>query len=624
VSIETAIETPALGSRRQGRPQSPIHWLLSALLGACLLLMGGCRASAPATGPDLLATTAPAGPLQEVSPPPAVRQLAAALAERSPRLVIEAPSPDSLLAGGDWQLRLRLSDWPLVHAGPLGLGPHLAVQIDDAPPLRLSERARDQGDQLLVNLPPLAPGSHRITAYAALPWGEAVKDPGATARLRLHAVAANPLALPAPGSPELIPVSPAELGGSEPLLLDWLLYDAPLQHLRQGDDSWRLRISVNGDSFLVDQNAPLWLRGWRQGSNALQLELVDGRGEPLNPPYNSLVRQVNLTGGPPPRWLGARLSSQELATYLGQIPPETLAPANTAKAANPATPANPANPGEAAAAQPDSTGPAPTEPVATESLANEPVANKPTATKPDADAAGELDTNQTDTNSIGLADANTTDTNTTDTNATDTNASSAAASDANAANVIGANESGADATNAASADTKTTNFDVADICMTGTDAAKANASDADADTNSADTTDADATNTDATGANTNNTDTNDENEAGLAGADRFDLDGTNARASSAAGTDSVAIETGATQFNRNAASPVENNPIPARGGAADAAAAKPAPADRLIGRLLGRDQAPGQGPMGGDSDQAPRDQATGGGPLGALRRRLAG
>ena len=337
MSIETANETAIqacsktvlLGGPRQRRSPALIPWLLSALLGVCLLVIGGCRASEPAANSQLLATTAPAGRLQEVSPPPAVQQLAAALAERSPQLQIEAPTADSLLAGGDWQLRLRLSDWPLVDAGPLGIGPHVAVQIDGQPPLRISDHlSSGPGDQLLVNLPPLAPGSHRITAYAALPWGEAVKDPGATARLRLHSVAANPLSLPAPGSPELIPVSPADLGGSEPLLLDWLLYDAPLQHLRQGDDSWRLRVSINGDSFLLDQNAPLWLRGWHQGSNALQLELVDGRGEPLNPPYNSLVRQVTLAGGPPPRWLGSRLSSQELAVYLGQIPSDALAPAN--------------------------------------------------------------------------------------------------------------------------------------------------------------------------------------------------------------------------------------------------------------------------------------------------------
>jgi uncharacterized protein YjbI with pentapeptide repeats len=734
-SIEAAIETPAMGSWRQGRSRALIPWLLGALLGVCLLVIGGCRASEPAANSNLLATTAPAGRLQEVSPPPAVRPLAAALAERSPQLQIDAPSPDSLLAGGDWQLRLRLSDWPLVDAGPLGLGPHVAVQIDDAPPLRLSERASGQGDQLVVSLPPLTPGSHRITAYAALPWGEAVKDPGATARLRLQAVAANPLSLPAPGSPELISVSPAELGGSEPLLLDWLLYDAPLQHLRQGDDSWRLRISINGDSFLVDQNAPLWLKGWHQGSNALQLELVDGRGEPLNPPYNSLVRQVNLTGGPPPRWLGARLSSQELAVYLGQIPPATLAPANTAKTdradkpdrddkperagiaaagiaansaasndaansdrnqgriaeseigasdcseaegaeadgapadplevgVNPAeaptanakpssasgaepsqsladkpipssqtrastkqrkvaknnqvasiqSPANPipaepddsaasqAKPNSAAGANPAETDTAQAgsiKPDSQKAAASKPDSTKIDSTQPMADYAGGVDTNKTDANEARLADAGT------------TNVDSAVA---DAANTTDANATYTNASGANAADTKTTKVDVTDAYMAGADAA-------DADTQNTNTNSVDASNADATNTS----------ETSLAGASIFGSDATNARVnnvttteSNVAATERMAIGTGAAELNSAAANPTNNDPIQARRAAADAAAAKPALADRLIGRLLGRDRPPAQAQMRGDLDQAARDPATGGGPLGALRRRLAG
>jgi hypothetical protein len=709
-SIEAAIETPAMGSWRQGRSRALIPWLLGALLGVCLLVIGGCRASEPAANSNLLATTAPAGRLQEVSPPPAVRQLAAALAERSPQLQIVAPSPDSLLAGGDWQLRLRLSDWPLVDAGPLGLGPHVAVQIDDAPPLRLSERARGQGDQLVVSLPPLTPGSHRITAYAALPWGEAVKDTGATARLRLQAVAANPLSLPAPGSPELISVSPAELGGSEPLLLDWLLYDAPLQHLRQGDDSWRLRISINGDSFLVDQNAPLWLKGWHQGSNALQLELVDGRGEPLNPPYNSLVRQVNLTGGPPPRWLGARLSSQELAVYLGQIPPATLAPANTAKTdradkpdrddkperagiaaagmaansaasndaansdrnqgriaeseigasdcseadgaeadASPAAPlevgVNPAEaptanakPSSASGAEPSQSladkptpssktrastkqrkvaknnqvasiqspaNPIPAEPddsAASQAKPNSAAGANPAETdtaqagsiKPMADYAGGVDTNKTDANEARLADAGT------------ANVDSAVA---DAANTTDANATYTNASGANAADTKTTKVDVTDAYMAGADAA-------DADTQNTNTNSVDASNADATNTS----------ETSLAGASILASDVTNARVnnvttteSNVAATERMAIGTGAAELNSAAANPTNNDPIQARRAAADAAAAKPALADRLIGRLLGRDRPPAQAQMRGDSDPA-----TGGGPLGALRRRLAG
>lgn len=110
-----------------------------------------------------------------------------------------------------------------------------------------------------------------------------MKSPGAWDQVRVNRVAANPLATPQLGTPQLIGVSTADLAGREPVLLDWLLLDAPLQGLRNNDGSWRLRVTVNGDSFLVDQNSPLWLKGWHSGSNSVLMELVDGRGAPLNP-----------------------------------------------------------------------------------------------------------------------------------------------------------------------------------------------------------------------------------------------------------------------------------------------------------------------------------------------------
>ncbi|QPN71839.1 hypothetical protein H8F27_09875 [Synechococcus sp. CBW1108] len=232
-----------------------------------------------------------------------------------PQVTIEAPRDGANLPAGPIKLSLQVRDWPLVDAGELGLGPHVVVQVDDLPAIRLSG--------LELELPSLSPGSHRITAYAARPWGEAVKSPGAWSQIRVHRVTANPLAIPQPGTPQLLPVSPADLAGSEPLLLDWLLLDAPLQGLRDNDGSWRLRVSVNGDSFLVDQNSPLWLKGWQPGSNSLLLELVDGLGEPLNPPFNSQVREVVLDPSKPGLgWQKGRLAEGELAQLLGTAPPE--------------------------------------------------------------------------------------------------------------------------------------------------------------------------------------------------------------------------------------------------------------------------------------------------------------
>jgi hypothetical protein len=304
------------------------RWALALTLAS--LLIGGCGRQAAAPPSRALPVAAPAGRLQEVPPPGAVEQIEAALALHRPRLQITSPAEGSLLAAGPWQLALMLDDWPLSQDPSLGLGPHLVVQVDDGPGLRISDwSAGDAGSgRLDLAMAELAPGSHRITAYAALPWGEAVKLPGASAQLRVHRVAANPLSQPATGSAQLLAVSPDGLSQSEPVLIDWLLRDTPLQGLREGDARWRLRISVNGDSFLVDQNAPLWLRGLRPGSNALLLELLDGLGEPLNPPFNSLVREVVIQpGAARPVWLGERIRPADLAHLLGQSSPdEPVAP----------------------------------------------------------------------------------------------------------------------------------------------------------------------------------------------------------------------------------------------------------------------------------------------------------
>lgn len=136
---------------------------------------------------------------QEVAPPLAVQQLQEALDGRRPQLEILSPADGALLPAGPWTLRLKVEDWPLVDAGPLGLGPHVVVQLD-GDPLTLTDTS--------TTMRPLEPGSHRLTVFAARPWGEAVKGPGAQRQIRLHRVAANPLSQPAPGSPQLIAVSP--------------------------------------------------------------------------------------------------------------------------------------------------------------------------------------------------------------------------------------------------------------------------------------------------------------------------------------------------------------------------------------------------------------------------------
>lgn len=308
---------------------------MALLMVAALSLTAGCTrlsglggaAAGQAERPAALAVSAPSRRLQEMPPPGAVQQFSAELDGRQPQLRIVSPSDGTLLPAGPWPLTLAVQGWPLVDAGPLGLGAHVVVQIDDGPPQRIAgspgSRTRDpqqaqQEQRLDLELPELAPGSHRLSVYAARPWGEAVKRPGAFQQIQLHRVAATPQTQPAAGSAQLIAVSPDGQAQAEPVLIDWLLRDAPLQGLRAGDGHWRLRITVNGDSFLVDQSSPLWLKGFRPGSNSVVMELLDGLGEPLNPPFNTTVREVVIDpASPRSPWLQSSLSPSERQQLLG-------------------------------------------------------------------------------------------------------------------------------------------------------------------------------------------------------------------------------------------------------------------------------------------------------------------
>ncbi|MFM7641741.1 MAG: hypothetical protein ACKO45_09350 [Cyanobium sp.] len=331
-------------------------WLARTLAWALVLLFFCTPSAAQALSWRLPGRATPTPPrpgsglarqgLQEVPPPDGVQRLQVALEDRDPQVRILAPADGSLLPDGPWSLRLQVSDWPLVEAAPLGMGPHLVVQLDGHPPRPVVETE--------VEMPPLSPGSHLLTVYAAKPWGEAHKGPAALQQIRVHRLAPNSATLPPPGTPQLIPVSPVGPSGAPPLLLDWLLIDAPLQGLRTEALGWRLRVTLNGESVLLDRQIPLWLKGWQPGSNALLWELLDGRGEPLNPPFNSLLQEVIVppaVANDQPRF-GA-LTALETAVLLGEQPASLLMPA----------PAEEPPPGDVPLPEPPQPAGSPTQPV---------------------------------------------------------------------------------------------------------------------------------------------------------------------------------------------------------------------------------------------------------------------
>jgi len=111
----------------------------------------------------------------------------------------------------------------------------------------------------------------------------------------------------------------------------------------------------------------------------VQLELLDGRGDPLNPPFNSVVREVVVGTGNRPAWLRPNLTPAELALLAG----EQLAPA-------PEAPLPPISPEPQALAPSDEAAPA-EEPAPEPIAAAEPPADQPAPHEPDAEQPADKD-----------------------------------------------------------------------------------------------------------------------------------------------------------------------------------------------------------------------------------------
>jgi hypothetical protein len=255
-----------------------------------------------------------------------VQQLRENLQRYQPNLRLVSPTDDSVIDTDSVDLVLEVKDWPVSRDLELGLGPHVVVQVDNQPPRQLDEL---DGHRVHVQLDDLSPGSHRFSAWTAYPWGEAVKTPGANIQGRFHLWQRIEGTQPQDGAPWLVPITSSASPARQPLLLDWIIWNAPLQNLRDGDGRWRLRLSVDGDSFLVDHQEALWLNGSSSSrGNLVQMELLNGVGEPITPVFNNqLIHQSGRRTATPP-WMKAQLTQEELTRLSGapRIPSTDVVP----------------------------------------------------------------------------------------------------------------------------------------------------------------------------------------------------------------------------------------------------------------------------------------------------------
>ena len=232
------------------------------------------------------------GQLSEVAPPPVIQQLSQFLDDYQPQVTIVSPKADEVLQDATVSVRFQVRDLPVFKNPDLGLGPHLHVILDNQP-----YKAVYDLDQPLV-FEDLAPGTHTLRVFASRPWHESFKNEGAYSQTTFHVFTKSTDNSPDPALPLLTYSRPTGSYGAEPIMLDFYLTNAPLHLVAREnpeDDiaDWRIRVTINGESFVLDRWQPVYLKGFKPGKNWVKLEFLDEQGNPVKNVFNDTVRLIS-------------------------------------------------------------------------------------------------------------------------------------------------------------------------------------------------------------------------------------------------------------------------------------------------------------------------------------------
>ncbi len=230
--------------------------------------------------------------LTEVATPSLITELRQELDQYQPQVKILSPRPDETFNSTTIDVQLQVNDLPIFKDEELGMGPHIHLFVDDQPYIAIYDTSKP------VTLENLSPGSHLIRAFASRPWHESFKNEGAYAETTFNIFTKSNNNIPDFQQPLLTYSRPQGTYGAEPIMLDFYLTNAPLHFIAQADNSddvndWRIRITINGESFILDDWHPIYLEGFKKGENWLKLEFIDDQGELLENTYNSPVRVIN-------------------------------------------------------------------------------------------------------------------------------------------------------------------------------------------------------------------------------------------------------------------------------------------------------------------------------------------
>ncbi|MDG2991746.1 hypothetical protein L3556_12500 [Candidatus Synechococcus calcipolaris G9] len=277
--------------------------------------------------------------LQEVSPPIALDDLKAWLDRYQPQVNILSPRPNQTLGETALDVELSVDNLEIFQDKKTGLGPHLHLILDN----QASQDIYDLREP--IHFEHLAPGTHTLRAFALYPWDESFKNAGAFDQVTFNVLTPSDENNPIASLPLITYNQPQGAYGSESVLLDFYLTNAPLQTIidpqsMEGNRAWQIRVTVNGQSFNLDRWQSIYLTGMKPGTNWVRLELLDGQGRPIDNAFNTVTQVVDYQpegNDTRSRLFRGELTAKNVQSLLSRNFPAQLPPVKEA----PAIPAEP-------------------------------------------------------------------------------------------------------------------------------------------------------------------------------------------------------------------------------------------------------------------------------------------
>lgn len=137
-------------------------------------------------------------------------------------------------------------------------------------------------------------GNYVVLAFLSRSYHESVKSPDAyhVENLVVGDVEPDSADLTAPHLFYSRPKGTYTGADTEKVMLDFYLLNTSLSV-----DGNKVRATINGNEFVIDEWAPYYIEGLPMGRNEIKLELIDAEGNLIPGPFNSVERAITLEAG---------------------------------------------------------------------------------------------------------------------------------------------------------------------------------------------------------------------------------------------------------------------------------------------------------------------------------------